>query len=65
LNGVIVESFGNYAGYFIVQCGKKRKLFLYCGELILEGDGIRDGSKATVYYENDGITYTGGSFSHT
>lgn len=63
-SGVIVEDFGNYAGYFIVQCGKKRKSFLYDGGLVLKGNGVWKGKKATVYYENDGITYTDDSFSH-
>jgi len=38
-SGVIVESLGNYAGYFIVQCGKKRKPFLYDGGLVLKEFG--------------------------
>jgi hypothetical protein len=62
--GVIVESFGNYAGYIIVQSGKKRKEFLYDDGLVLNGEGPWEGKKATVYYENDGITYTDDGFSH-
>ena len=50
LTGVVVEHFGNMAGYFKIRKGKEIISFTYERDLLVVGGEITKGMKVTVYY---------------